>query len=143
MITVSGRPLCFDISIALDAETRLIYDLCQTQGTREKLELVGSAKGCKEDETRCEVRDGQSHQPRPGDPVRRWLSLPVVFEVERNEVVRVRVAGCDIRQELAAAEVANAATQVEVLIELIPGIGIELRAQMAAVASLVGHDRGA
>jgi hypothetical protein len=47
------------------------------------------------------------------------------------------VAGCHIRQELAAAEVADAAAQVEVLIEFIPGVAIDFRAHMAAVVGLV------
>jgi hypothetical protein len=55
-------------------------------------------------------------QPRPEVQLRRWRVLSIVLEVQRKVVVRVRVAGCHIRQELAAAEVAEAAAQVEVLI---------------------------
>ena len=73
----------------------------------------------------------------------RWLLLSVVFEVQRDVVGRVRVAGCHIRQELATAEVADAAAQVEVLVEFIPGVAIDFRAHMAAVIGLVGHDRAA
>jgi len=69
--------------------------------------------------------------------------FPVVLEVQRKVVVRVRVAGCHIRQELAAAEVAEAATQVEVPIQLIPGVAIDFSPHMAAVVGLVGHDRTA
>jgi Major Facilitator Superfamily len=75
--------------------------------------------------------------------VRRWLSLPVVFKVQSKVVVRVRVAGGHIRQELAAAEVGDAATHVEMLIEFIPGVAIDFRAYMAAVVGLVDHDRTA
>jgi len=67
----------------------------------------------------------------------------VVFEVQRKVVVRIRMAGRYVRQELAAAEVANAAAQVEVLIEFIPGVAIDFSAQMAAVVGLVRHDLAA
>ena len=85
-----------------------------------------------------------SIQPaRPGIPAPRWLPFPVVFEVQGNVVGRVRVAGCHIRQELAAAKVADAAPHVEMLIEFLPGVAINFRAQMIAMVGLVGHNRAA
>ena len=75
--------------------------MAEADGHLAKVAGIAAQNRCKEDRAGCELRDGPSHQPRPGVPARRWLLLSVVFEVQRKVVGGIRVVGLVVHDRAA------------------------------------------